>query len=162
MRQIRQARQASNLYLKMDPVRHSLSWVNTGQCGRDSAHGSLHTVRAVATMDCLSSLPLDETSEASLLCAATLHRYNMSHDYAKLENLLLPETCSCCNAPLWDPSLSASREDRIFLWQSHLGRCGGDGRRHQAHDALKLAIKRLVLSSIEPVGLAFPKESVLD
>ena len=34
MRQTRQARQASNLYMKMDPVRQS----NASQCGRDSAH----------------------------------------------------------------------------------------------------------------------------
>jgi hypothetical protein len=38
---------------------------------------------------------------------------------------------------------------------------GGDGRRHQAHDDVKFAMKRLVLTSNEPAGRAFPKESVL-
>jgi len=161
MRQTRQARQASNLYLKMDPVRQSLLRATAGQCGRDSAHCSLQTVRDVATMDGPSFLAHDETSDASLYCVATLHRYGLPYDCAKSENQLLPEMCACYNAPLWDQSLTASRADRIFVWQSHLGRCGGDGRSHQAHDVVKLAMKLLVLTSGEPAGRAFPKESVL-
>jgi len=116
MRQTRQARQASNLYLKMDPVRQSLLRANACQCGRDSAHCSLQTVREVAAMNCPSSLTHDETSGASLFCVAILHRYGLPYDNAKLENQLLPETCACCNAPLWDPSQTASRADHIFVW----------------------------------------------
>jgi hypothetical protein len=37
----------------------------------------------------------------------------------------------------------------------------GDGRRHQAHEAVKLVMQRLVLSCPDPVGCAFPKESIL-
>ena len=46
------------------------------------------------------------------------------------------------------------------MWQSHLGRCGGDGRRHQANEAVKLVMKRLVLSSLDPAGCALPKAFV--
>ena len=91
-------------------------------------------------MDCPAALAHAEISEASLYCAATLYRFGLPLDYAKLANFTLPETCSCCNAPLWDPGMQSTRADRIFVWQSHLGRCGGDGRRHQAHEAVKLTM----------------------
>jgi hypothetical protein len=132
-----------------------------GQCGRDSAHCSLPTIKAVATMDCPSSLSLEGTFDASLFSAATLHRYGLPHDFARLENHTLPETCQCFQAPLQDPDLSLSRCDRIFVWQCHMGKCGGDGRRIHAHEAVKLAVKRLVLSCPDPVGCAFPSASVL-
>ena len=62
---------------------------------------------------------------------------------------------------IWDLGMQSTRADRIFVWQSHLGRCGGDGRRHQAHEAVKLTMQRLVLFCPDPVGCAFPKESIL-
>jgi hypothetical protein len=93
MRQTRQARQAFNLINKMDPVRQTLMRATFGQCGRDFAHRSLLTVRAVATMDCPASMAHAETSEASLYNAATLHRYGLPYDYAKLETTVLPEIC---------------------------------------------------------------------
>jgi len=42
-----------------------------------------------------------------------------------------------------------------------MGICGGDGRRMHAHEAVKLAVKRLVLSCPNPVGCAFPSASAL-
>ncbi len=42
-----------------------------------------------------------------------------------------------------------------------MGRCGDDGRHLQAHEAVKLAVKRPVLSNPEPAGCAFPADSVL-
>jgi len=161
MRQTRHVKQATDLLKSMDPIRQTLLRANAGQCGRDSAHCSLQIVRSVATMDCPAALAHTETSEASLYCAATLHRFGLPLDYAKLENYSLPETCSCCNAPLWDLDMHSSRANRIFTWQTHLGRCGGDGRRHQAHEAVKLAMQRLVLSCPDPAGCAFPKASIL-
>ena len=127
MKQTCHVRQASILFNKMDPARQAMLRATAGHCGRDSAHCSLSTIRVMATMDCPSSLSLDETSDASLFCAATLHKYGLPHDYARLENHTLPETCNCCQAPLWNPDLSTSRIDRIFVWQCHMGRCGGDG-----------------------------------
>jgi len=57
--------------------------------------------------------------------------------------------------------MQSTPADRIFVWQSHLGRCGGDGRRHHAHEAVKLAMQRLVLSCPDPARCSFPKESIL-
>ena len=42
-----------------------------------------------------------------------------------------------------------------------MGRCGGDGRRLQAHEAVKRAIKDLALSNPDPGGAAFPASSIL-
>ena len=49
MRQTRQARQAFNLFNRMDPVRQTLMRATSGQCGRDIAHCSLLKVKVVAT-----------------------------------------------------------------------------------------------------------------
>jgi hypothetical protein len=145
----------------MDPIRQTLMRASAGQCGRDSALWSLQVVCAVATMNCPAALAHRETSEASLYCAATLHRFGLPLDYAKLDDFIFPETCSCCNAPLWDRGMQSSRADRIFVWQCPLGRCMGDGRRYQAHEAVKLAILRLALSCPDHAGCASPKESIL-
>jgi len=37
-----------------------------------------------------------------------------------------------------------------------MGRCGGDGRCHPAHDVVKLAVKRLALCNPDPGGTAIP------
>ncbi len=71
------------------------------------------------------------------------------------------ESCACCIAPLWDPTYQGSQRDKIFAWQCHLGRCGGDGRRLQAHDVVKRALKTLVLSNPHPGGVVFPASSVI-
>ena len=159
MKQTRHVRQASYLFNKMDPVRQTIIRATASRCGRDSAHCSLSTIKAVATMGCPSSLSLEGTSDASLFCATTLHRYGLPHDFARLENHTLPETCHCYQVPLWDPDLSWSRCDRICVWQCHMGRCGGDGRRMHAHEAVQLVFKRLVISCPDPAGCAFPSAS---
>ena len=69
-----------------------------------------------------------DSREASLFCAATLHRFGLPVDFARLKAETLPKTCACCKAPLWDSTIPDSRMDMIFAWQCHLGRCGGDGR----------------------------------
>ena len=51
--------------------------------------------------------------------------------------------------------------DKLFAWQCHLGRCGGDGSRLQAHEVVKIALIDLVLSNPSPRGAAFPASSVL-
>ena len=84
MRQTRQARQAFNLFNRLDPVRQTLMRATSGQCGEDTAHYSLLTVRAVATMDFPASLAHVEASEAALFCASILHRYGLL--YANTRN----------------------------------------------------------------------------
>ncbi len=145
----------------MDPVRHTLLRTNEGQCGRGTAHCSLKTVRSVATMEIHDALAHEESSDASLFCAATLHRHGLPYDYAKLDTHALSKPCACCNAPLWDTGLHASRANRISRWQSHLYRCRGDGRRLHAHETVKLAMKRLSLSCPDFVGCVFPRYSIL-
>ena len=102
-----------------------------------------------------------ELSEGVLFTSSMLHRFGLPYDFAKLEDFILPESCPCCSAPLRDPGLHPSRPDRIFTWQCHAGRCGGDGRRLQAHEVYKMAVKRLVLTSPFPGGSVFPAASVL-
>ena len=51
---------------------------------------------------------------------------------------------------------------RIFSWQSHLGICGGDGRYClQAHEIVKLSLKRMALSKPDPGGVAIPSNLLL-
>ena len=50
---------------------------------------------------------------------------------------------------------------RVFSWQSHVGRCGGDGRCLQAHEVGKLSLKRLVLSNPDPRGVVIPSNLLL-
>ncbi len=58
-----------------------------GECGRDSAHYSMSVMEAVARMDCPVSLSHDEISEDALFTDATLHRFGLPYDYAKLEDV---------------------------------------------------------------------------
>jgi hypothetical protein len=51
--------------------------------------------------------------------------------------------------------------DKLFAWQCHLGRCGGYGKRLQAHEVVKRALKDLSLSNSNPGGSAFPASRVL-
>jgi hypothetical protein len=51
--------------------------------------------------------------------------------------------------------------DTLFAWQCHLGICGGDGRKLQAHEVVKRTLRDLVLSNPSPGGVAFPTSSVL-
>ena len=50
---------------------------------------------------------------------------------------------------------------RVFAWQTHLGRCGGDGRCLQAHEVLKMSLKRLALPNIDPGGIVIPSNQLL-
>ncbi len=50
---------------------------------------------------------------------------------------------------------------RLFTWQSHLERCGGDGRCLKAHEVVKLSLKRLALSNHDPGGVAIPPSLLL-
>jgi hypothetical protein len=131
-----------------------------GQRGLDSAPCHSSIVKDVVNMDRPGGMD-GGSREAAQLCAATLHRFGMSVDYARLKTETLPESCACCNAPLWDPAIPGTRMDKLFAWQCHLGRCGGDGRRLQAHEVVKRALKDLVLSNSNPGGAAFPASSVL-
>ena len=49
----------------------------------------------------------------------------------------------------------------MFTWQSHLGICSGDGRCLQAHEVVKLSLKRLAFSSPDLGGIAITSHLLL-
>jgi hypothetical protein len=51
--------------------------------------------------------------------------------------------------------------EKLFAWQCHLGRCGGDGRRLHAHEVVKRALRDLVLSNPNQGGAAFLASNIL-
>ena len=51
--------------------------------------------------------------------------------------------------------------EKIFAWQCHLERCGGDGRRLQDYEVVKQALKDLIPTSPNQGGAAFPSSNVL-
>jgi hypothetical protein len=51
--------------------------------------------------------------------------------------------------------------NKLFAWQCHLGRCGGDGKRLQAHEVVERTLRDLVLSNPNPGGVSFPGSSIL-
>jgi hypothetical protein len=131
----------------MDAVKLALMRASACRCGSDSAHCSSDTVQEVSRMDCPGSLAHAALSKGVIFTASMLHRFGLLYNYAKLEDFVLPKSCPCCSAPLWEPGLHPSRSDRIFTWQCHAKRCGGDGRRLQAHEISNMDVKRLVLTS---------------
>ncbi len=114
LKPIRHAKQAYNVFSTMDEVKQSLTRATAGQCGMDTTHCSIATVEALARMDFPASLSHDKLSKGTLFFAASLHRFGLPFDLAKLEAIVLPETCPCCTSPLWEPGLQVTRADRIF------------------------------------------------
>ena len=114
-------------------------------------------------MDHPRNYELQEVSESTLFNAATLQRFGLPYDFDSLSSTTLPELCPCCRAPLVDLSIYVPipLHTRIFLWQAHMGRCGGDGRRLQAHEIVKMTIKKLVLGCPDPGGVAVPPANMI-
>ena len=161
LKQARHAKQAHAILWGMDTLKQALMRASSGQCWMDSAHSSGAIVEAVAKMDCPASLSHDELIEGVLFCASTLYLFALPYGFANLANRVLPEVFPCCSAPVWDLDQHPSRVDRIFTWQCHMGKCGGDGRRLHAHEVVQLAMKKVVLSCSTPGGCAFPAVLVL-
>ncbi len=105
-------------------------------------------------MDHPRSMALDDANEASLFCAASLHRFGLFVDYAKLEYLILPKSCACCE--LWSPSIGPIHSElkgiAFFYLAMPLGKIWWDTRRLHAHEVVNMSIKRLVLINPAPTG----------
>jgi hypothetical protein len=71
------------------------------------------------------------------------------------------QQCPVCNIVLTDPHKQEPLHKRLYSWQSHMRRCGGDGCRTQAHEVMKLAIKRLALCNHGPGGIAIPPNQLI-
>ena len=123
-KQIRHVKQAHRPLSTLNPTKQALLRANAGQCGLDSAHCHASTVQEVVSLDRPGGVE-GGSRKASLFCAATLHRFGLPVDYARLKMVTLPESCACCDAPLWDLVIFGTTMDKLCAWQCHLGRCGG-------------------------------------
>ena len=94
IKQTRHANQAHRLLSTLNPTKQSLFRATAGQCGLDSAHCYSSTIiREMISLDRPGGLD-GGSREASLFCAATLHRYGLRVDYARLKSETLPELCA--------------------------------------------------------------------
>ena len=91
------AKQAYSVFNKLGTMKQALMRVTAGECGRDSAHCARATVEAVARMDRPGPLAHDDSNEATLLCAPTLH------------NSVSPTTTPDYPAATWQKSAPVAR-----------------------------------------------------
>ena len=126
-------------------VQRALMLSRAGQCGIDTTKATLAEVHAVATMDRPEKYSHLDLSESLLYSASTLHLHGLLFDYDALRCVEPPDSCPVFSTALTDPLQHKSLHKRLYSWQSHMGRCGGGGRRTEAHEVVKLVIKRLAL-----------------
>ena len=137
-------------------AQNSLMLSSAGQCGLDTANASLDVVEEVATMDRPEKYTHLDMSESALYSASTLHLHGLFFDYAALQSVDPPDACPIFHIALTDLLRPENLRARLFSWQTHMGRCGGDGRCNQAHEVVKMAVKRLALCNPDPGGIAIP------
>jgi len=161
MKQSRHVKQAHAVWTEGTMIQRALMLSRAGQCGIDTANVSLAVVQAVATMDRPEKFSHLDLSESLLYSASTLHLHGLPFDYDALRSVKPPDACPVCSTALTDPLRQEPLHKRLFLWQSHMGRCGGDGRRTQAHEVVKMAVKRLALCNHDPGGVAIPPNQLI-
>ena len=136
------------MFTSLGPVKQARMHATVGQWGIYNAHCFYSRAEEVARIDRPDTLAHDDFSEATIICASTLlYRFGLPYNYSRLEVVSLPPSCLCRAAPLWDLHASATHVDCIFVWQCHSWRCGGDGRRLQAHEIIKIILKIVILSN---------------
>jgi hypothetical protein len=127
-----------------------------GQCNCSHA-----TVEAVVATGRPSFTKHDYASDTTLSNAATLNRFGLPRDFARLETLVLLETCYNCSTLLWDPGVTDIREERIFILHFYMERYGGGGRHLHAREIVKMALKAILLSNAKPTRAKFSASSIL-
>ena len=127
----------------------------------DTPRASQPEVKVVAMMDRQESMRHFDLSESILYSGSTLHLHGMSFDYASFECMEPIAACPNCRGALSDPLCHDPLHKRIFTWQAHMGRCGGDGKCLQAHVVSKLPITCLALCKPGPCGVATPSSALL-
>ena len=132
-----------------------------GQCGIDTAKKDASDVIDIATMDRPDRYSHMDLSESTLYSASVLNLQGLPHGFAALQSMVPSFSCPTCNVMLVDPLHPEPLHKQLFIWQSHLGRCGGDGRCLQAHEIEKLSLKRLALSNSDPGYVAIPSNQLL-
>ena len=137
-------------------MQRALMMSKVGHCGLDTAKADLPEVVAVAPMGRPSGYEHMDLSESIMYSASTLNLHGLSYDFAFLQSLVPPSCCPICDALLTNPMEPEPLHMRQFTWQSHMGRCGGDGRCLQAHGIVKLSLERLALSNANLRGVSIP------
>ena len=161
LKQSRHIRQAYTVWTEGTVTQRALMLSRSGQCGVDTSKAGIAVIQAVASMDRPEVYSYLDISEAMLYSAATLHLQGLPFDYDALRSVRPPDECPECSAPLTDPLRMVSLHERLFSWQTHMARCGGDGRRTQAHEVVKMAVKRLALCNPDPGGTAIPPNQLI-
>ena len=92
-KQIRHAKHAHKLLSTLNLTKQSLLRATAGQCGLDSAHCHSSTVKEVASLDRPGGMD-GRSREAAFFFAATMHRFGLHVDYARLKIETLPKSCS--------------------------------------------------------------------
>jgi len=161
LKQSRHMRHAHEVWKEGTLIQRALMLSREGQCGIDTAKTNATDVIPVATMDRPDGYSHMYLSEFTLYSASVLNFYGSTHYFAALKSVGPPYSCPTFNAMLVDPLHPEPLLKQIFTWRSHLGRCGGDGRCMQAHEIVKLSLKRLTLSNSNPGGVAFPSNQLL-
>jgi len=137
-------------------TQRALMLSRSGQCGLVTAKASLPEIQTVAKMDRPERYAHMDLSESTMYAAKTLHLHGLPFDYDALRDVVPPDMCPICSTALTDPLRPVPLHERLFSWQTHMGRCGGDGRRTQVHKVVKLVVKRLALCNPDPGGTAIP------
>ena len=127
-----------------------------GECGIGTVKTTYHDVEAVASTDRSANYSHMNLGESILYSVATLQLHGLPYDYDSSASLDPPTSCPVCNDALRDPLRQDTLHTRVFTWQSHMGRCGGDGKCTQSHEVAKLATKRMALCNPDPGGIAVP------
>ena len=137
-------------------IQQELMPSRSGQDKIDTSKAGLEEMPSAATMDRPKKYSHLDLSEITLYSASTLRLHGLSFDYDALRLVKPLDACPICSTDVTDPLRHEPLHTRIFSWKSHMGRCGGDGRRTQAREVVKMAIKRLALCNHYPGGIAIP------
>jgi hypothetical protein len=138
-------------------MQRALMLYRAGQCGIDTAKTIDKDVEAAASMDRPANYSHIDLGESILYYVATLQLHRLPYDYNSSASMDPPTIYPVCNATLCDPLHPNHLHTRVFTWQLHMGRCGGDGKCTQAHDVVKLATNAWYSVTRTREALRFPQ-----
>ena len=126
----------------------------------ENSKANLPVTQVVATMERPEKYDHLDISDSTICSASTLHLHGLPFDYDALSSGPLPDMCPIYSPSLTDPQRPIFRHERLFTWQIHMTRCGGDGRCAHAHEVVKLVVKRLALCNHDSGGTAIPSNQL--
>ncbi len=120
-------------------MHRALMLSRAGQCGLEIVKTANCDVNAVASVDRPAEYSQLDLGESIMHFAATLQLHELPYDYASSISMDPPTIYPVCKIALCDTLHPEPLHTRVFTWQSHMGRCGGDDRCTQAHEVVRLA-----------------------